>query len=321
MLIYFLMQGKCLINSEGDVCKLCSPRNKYYTSFSSACNQACATLSALCCDSQRGLVSISSLDWLSFCLLGFGSIAACYLKRNWGSKQLSWSIVPAQSRSEQLGHPTQEWAAIPRGGQGDRDKVGTLTPALCWRGEAGLAWQRHKARKILTGISSIEREGRELSLLQEKGCILFFQLHLLKTIFVHIFCDLFLWEFCIEIGNWSNERGKNSYVELTGKCYCSCFSWSCRSQSCKEREERLVAPCFIPGLPCGSECLSALSQVIFLPSCISGAPVSLSALQRLALGWGQVKVSFCWQPPEFRTERASLEAWFLSYQRHAFVSM
>lgn len=180
--------------------------------------------------------------------------------------------------------------------------MGNLTSALCWRDEAGLAWQRHKARKILIGTSNIKREGKGLSSPQEKGCKLFFLLRLLKTISVQIFCDLFPWEFCIEIGNRNNERGKSGYVELVGKYYCSCFSWSFRSQCLKEKEEPLVAP----GSACGSECLFALSGVIFLPSCISGAPVSLSALQRPALVSGQVKV-VCRQPPEFRATCASLE--------------
>lgn len=107
MVIYFLTQGICLISSEGVVCKFCSPRNNYYACFSSTCNQARATPSALDCDSQHGPVSILSPDWLNFCLLGFGSIAPCYLKRNWWSKQLSWAIVTARGRAEQLGHLTQ----------------------------------------------------------------------------------------------------------------------------------------------------------------------------------------------------------------------
>ena len=133
--------------------------------------------------------------------------------------------------------------------------MGSLASALCWRDEAGLAWQGHKARKILIGISNVKREGRGLSLPQEKGCKLFFLLRLLKTISVQIFCGLSPWEFCIEIGNRNNERGKSDYVEFVGKYYCSCFSWSFRSQSLKEREEPLVAP----DLPRRSECLSALS--------------------------------------------------------------
>lgn len=123
--------------------------------------------------------------------------------------------------------------------------MGSLASALCRRDEVGLAWQGHKARKTFIAISNVERKGREVSLPQEKGCKLFFLLCLLKTIAVQIFCDLFPWEFCIEIGNRTHERGKSDYVELAGKYYCSCFSWSFRSQSLKEGKEPLSAPCFL----------------------------------------------------------------------------
>ena len=177
---------------------------------------------------------------------------------------------------EQLGRPTQAWAAVLRAGQGAKGKMGSLASAFCWRDEAGLACQGLKSRKILISISSVKREGGGLSSPQEKGCKLFLLLLLLKTISVQIFCDLFPWEFCIEIGNRNNERRKSDYVELVENYYCSCFSWSVRSQPLEEREEPLVAP----HLPSGSECHSALSWVIFVPSGNSGAPVSLSAPQR-----------------------------------------
>lgn len=90
---------------------------------------------------------------------------------------------------------------------------------------------------------------------QEKGCKLCFLLCLLKSIPIQIFRDLFPWEFYMEIGNRNNERGESDYVELVGKYYCSCFSWSFRSQSLEEREEPLVAA----DLSCGSECRYALS--------------------------------------------------------------
>lgn len=77
-------------------------------------------------------------------------------------------------------------------------------------------------------------------------------------------------------------------MELVGKYYCSCFSWSFRSQSLKEKKEPLV----VSGLSCGSECLHALFQVMYGSSCISGT--SVSALQRPALVSGQVRV-VCWQ--------------------------
>lgn len=183
----------------------------------------------------------ASTDWTFVC-----RVLAPLLRATWrgteGVNSFPELLLLPWGRSEQLGHPTQTWAAILRGGQGDRDKTGSLTSALCWKDEAGLAWQRHKARKILIGTSNVKREGKGLSSPQEKGCKLFFLLRLLKTISVQIFCDLFPWEFCIEIGNRNNERGKSGYVELVGKYYCSCFSWSFRSQSLKEKEEPLVAP-------------------------------------------------------------------------------
>lgn len=90
----------------------------------------------------------------------------------------------------------------------------------------------------------------------------------------------------MEIGNRNNERGESDYVELVGKYYCSCFSWSFRSQSLEEREEPLVAA----DSSCGSECHYALSRVIYCSSCISGAPVSHLLckdllLSQARLGW------------------------------------
>lgn len=125
--------------------------------------------------------------------------------------------------------------------------------------EAGLAWRGHKARKVLMGIcrSTGKEKGCKLHLqpAQEEGCKLHLLFCLLKPISVPIFCDLFQWKFCVEIGNRNNEKGKSDSVELVGKYYCSCSSWSFKSQSLKEREGPLIAP----GLPHGSECLSALS--------------------------------------------------------------
>lgn len=152
----------------------------------------------------------------------------------------------------------------PGGWPGEWDKRGVWHLLLA--GRIRLSWLGRDTRKILIGISDVTREGRGLSLPQEKGCKLCFLLRLLKGISIQIFCDLFPWEFCIEIGKRNNERGESDYVELVVKYYCSCFSWSFRSESLKEKEEPLV----VPGLSCGSECLYALSQVIYCCSCISG---------------------------------------------------
>lgn len=138
-----------------------------------------------------------------------------------------------------------------------------LASALCWRDEAGLAWQGHKARKILINISSVKREGRGWSLPLEKGCKLCV---LPKTISVQIFCDLFPWDFCIEIGNRNKERGESDYVELVGKYYCSCFSWSFRSQSLQERQE----PTFAPGLHVGLNAFLLCPELYFCPPVFLG---------------------------------------------------
>lgn len=147
-----------------------------------------------------------------------------------GANSFPELLLLPQGRSKQLGRPTQAWAVILRGGQGDRDKMGTLASALCWRDEACLPWQGHRLGKF-SSSSPVGWKRRE------KGCHhprkrvvnCFFLLRLLKSISVQIFCNLFPWEFCIEIGNRNNERGKSDYVELVGKYYCSCFSWSFRS--------------------------------------------------------------------------------------------
>lgn len=162
IVIYFLTQGIRLISSEGVIWKFCSSRNNYYASFSSICNQARATPSALDCDSQHGPVSILSPDWLNFCLLGFGSIAPCYLKRNWGSKQLSWAIVTARGRSEQLGHAMQTWAVILSGGQRVRDKTGSLASFRCCSMNAMEVWLGKDTRLGKFSLASpVSREREE----------------------------------------------------------------------------------------------------------------------------------------------------------------
>lgn len=216
-----------------------------------------------------------------FCALSWWSARSCFyfepqlIELLFAGFWLCFSMLPEKELREQtaflsycycLEQVQTAWlphAAILRTGQGEFWH-------LLLAGRIRLSWLGKDTRKILIGISDVTREGRGLSLPQEKGCKLCFLLRLLKGISIQIFCDLFPWEFCIEIGKRNNEREESDSVELVGKYYCSCFSWSFRSQSLKERQELLV----VPGLSCGSESLYALSQVIYCCVCISGASVS-----------------------------------------------
>lgn len=244
---------KLLINSEGVICKSCSPRTNMTPPLAlCALKPGQPFLCFAVAVSTVLFLFWASIDWTSVCW-----VLAPFPHATWEGTE------GANSFPEPLLLPGAG-PTILRAGQGDWDKRGVWHLLLA--GRIRLSWLGKDTRKILIGISDVTREGRGLSLPQEKGCKLYFLLRLLKGISIQIFCDLFPWEFCIEIGKRNNERGESDYVEFVGKYYCSCFSWSFRSQSLKEREEPLV----VPGLSCGSECLYALSQVIYYCSCISG---------------------------------------------------
>lgn len=233
------------------------------------------------------------------CALSWQSARSCFyfepklIELLFAGFWLHFSTLPGKELREQtaflsycycLGQLQTAWQPHVLGaGQGNWDKWGVWHLLLAAR--IRLSWLGKDARKILTGISDVTREGRGLSLPQEKGCKSCFLLRLLKGISIQIFCDLSPWEICIERGNRNNERGERDYVEFVGKYDCSCFSWSFRSQSLKEREEPFV----VPGFSCGSECLHDLSQVLYCSSSISGTSVSDPALVS-----GQVRV-VCWQ--------------------------
>lgn len=102
----------------------------------------------------------------------------------------------------------QQWSWGVAKGTGTRWRVWFLLFA----GKMRLFWFGRNTR--LGKFSSASPVWRGLSLAQEKDWNwIFLLLCLLKTISVKIFHGLFLWEFCIEIGNGNNERGK-----LHGAC-------------------------------------------------------------------------------------------------------
>lgn len=143
---------RLLINSKGVTCKSCSPRSKYDTSFSSVCTPARAAC-ALSWQSARSCFYFEP-NWLNFCLLGFGLISPRYLKRNWGSKQLSWAIVTAWGSSKQPDCPTQPSWGLAKG-TGTRGESG-ICCLLEGSGWAGLA--RTQGKFSLESLMSQERE-------------------------------------------------------------------------------------------------------------------------------------------------------------------
>lgn len=182
MLIYFLTQGKCLINAEGLICKFCRPGTNIVPFLAlHAIKPLRLFLSSVVTAGMVLFLFWVSTDWTFVCW-----VLAPLLRATWrgieGPKRFPELLLLPGADPSSLTTPRRHEQWQWRVAEGTRTKWGLWRMRLVWLGN-GI-----RLGKILISISNVKRE---LSLPQEKGCKVVFCAPLAED----YLCPNLLWPF------------------------------------------------------------------------------------------------------------------------------